>query len=405
MALDPTDPGSPVNLNSYFGQAAIHGLPLGYCMHHADTYNPWHRVYVTRFEDALRSIEGCEGLTLPYWDIKAPVPDLMYEEPFATYTLPRDISGKFRKGYVTQRFDSATIWANLNQMPTVASSIDEAMPGSNSYGGFNVGGYQDPIMAAHDDGHGSCGYTMGHQDIAAYDPIFWFFHCNWERLFWSWQVNAGATDVEGFKARLIDDGDWLGLALDPYADTTGQVVAYDEVTYEELDPGPPARLASKAGHVDAAGTFMIHPSSPVSIRVKDVDRMNISGTFVVRLLADGEPIARRTFFQPGSPRTCSTCRRKELISLDFHLPQDMVQGRELSIARAACGRGWPAGPPGAVGRRKPDHQRAAAAQRDLSMAVRFFWKGGAPPALSGRPARRGRRRGRAGSRPGRPRTG
>jgi hypothetical protein len=332
MALDPAGPDGPINLNSYFGQAAIHGLPLAYCMHHVDTYNPWHRVYVTRFEDSLRAIEGCENLTLPYWDIKTPVPALMYEEPFATYTLPRAVGPEFPQGYVTQRNDAATIRSKLNQAPSVASSIDEAMPGANGYGGFNHGGYQDSIMAAHDDGHGSCGKTMGQQDVAAFDPIFWFFHCNWERLFWSWQVNAEATTVEGFKTKLADEGEWLAMALDPYADTTEQVVAYGEVTYEALDPGRPVMRANKAGHVDAASTFRIEPTSPVSIRVKDIDRMNISGTFIVRLLADGEPIARRTFFQPGSPRTCDTCRKKELISLDFHLPQEMVQGRELSVA-------------------------------------------------------------------------
>jgi hypothetical protein len=332
MALDPADPNGPVNLNSYYGQAAIHGLPLAYCMHHVDTYNPWHRVYITRFEDALRSIEGCEDLTLPYWDIKTEVPALMYEAPFASYALPRDVGSGFPKGYVTQRHDPATIWTKLTDMPTVASMIDEAMPGKNSYGGFNMGGYQDPIMGAHDDGHVSCGSTMAQQDVAAFDPIFWFFHCNWERLFWSWQVNAAATTVEGFAQKLVDGGEWLALALDPYADTTEQVVAYGDVTYEELDPGVPVMLANKVGHVDAASRFVIEPSSPVSIRVKDIDRMNISGSFIVRLLADGEPIARRAFFQPGSPRTCDTCQKKELISLDFHLPQEMVQGRELSIA-------------------------------------------------------------------------
>src|SRR4051812_28535116 len=105
MALDPTDPNAPVDPNSYFGQAAIHGLPWAYCNHHVDTYNPWHRVYVTKFEDALRSIEGCAGLTLPYWDINEPVPALMYEEPFASYTLPRGIGDDtdFPAGYVTQR--------------------------------------------------------------------------------------------------------------------------------------------------------------------------------------------------------------------------------------------------------------------------------------------------------------
>lgn len=332
MALDPGATG-PVDPNSYFGLAAVHGLPQAYCMHHVDTYNPWHRVYVTRFEDALRSIEGCENVTLPYWDIKTPVPALVYEEPFASYTLPRGIGddSDYPQGYVTQRYDPDTIWQNLQQAPTVASQIDEAMP-ATSYGGFQTGGYQQPIMGAHDDGHVSCGNTMADQDVASYDPIFWFFHCNWERLFWSWQVNAGATNVPGFTATVADGTEWMPLELDPYPDSTEDVIPYPQVTYEELDTGAAPLLANKAGHVLATRAFTIEPSTPVSVRVKDIDRMNIPGSFIVRLLADGEPIARRAFFQPRSPRTCKTCRTRQLISLDFHLPQEEIQGRTLSIA-------------------------------------------------------------------------
>jgi hypothetical protein len=64
MALDTSDP------NSYFVQAGYHWYPLPYtyCMHHAPGYNPWHRAQMFAFEDALRSIEGCEDVTLPYWD-------------------------------------------------------------------------------------------------------------------------------------------------------------------------------------------------------------------------------------------------------------------------------------------------------------------------------------------------
>jgi hypothetical protein len=60
--------------------------------------------------------------------------------------------------------------------------------------------------------------------------------------------------------------------------------------------------------------------------------MNIPGTFVVQLLADGEPIARRAFFQPRAPQTCATCRKQALVSLDFRLDQDLITGRKLSVA-------------------------------------------------------------------------
>ncbi len=52
MDKDPSDAGS------YFALAGIHGLPQSWCLHHEDRYNPWHRVYLKRFEDALRSIPG-----------------------------------------------------------------------------------------------------------------------------------------------------------------------------------------------------------------------------------------------------------------------------------------------------------------------------------------------------------
>jgi hypothetical protein len=44
-----------------------------------------------RFEDALRSVPGCESVTLPYWDVTTSIPPLLYEEPFASYALQAPI--------------------------------------------------------------------------------------------------------------------------------------------------------------------------------------------------------------------------------------------------------------------------------------------------------------------------
>ena len=98
----------PTAENSYFKLAGIHGLPQRFCQHHIPGFNPWHRAYILIFEDALRSVEGCEDVTLPYWDFRAPVPDLLYKPPFNAYTLPEpagDPAGidVYAKGYVTKR--------------------------------------------------------------------------------------------------------------------------------------------------------------------------------------------------------------------------------------------------------------------------------------------------------------
>jgi hypothetical protein len=333
MALDPTPANPAVNPNSYFAIAGLHGLPQQYCMHHVDPYNPWHRLYVTQFENALRTIEGCEDITLPYWDINEPPPPILYEEPFASYSLPIGIGddSDYPPGYAATHDPSSDIWAQLNNTPTVASLIGDALPASQ-WGGFTTGGYQQPIMEAHDDGHGSCGATMNAQEVAAFDPIFWFFHCNWERMFQSWQSRHGANTVPGFSATLDGNTDWLGLELDPYPQSTNDVIAYPQVIYDKLDLDTAPVAANVTGHVEARRAFAIEPSGRISVRVKDIDRMNIPGTFVVRLLADGEPIARRTFFQPKAPRECTTCRKKSLVSIDFRLDQQLLVGRKLSVA-------------------------------------------------------------------------
>jgi tyrosinase len=39
-----------------------------FCNHGNGLFPPWHRAYLVRLENALRSIRGCEKVALPYWD-------------------------------------------------------------------------------------------------------------------------------------------------------------------------------------------------------------------------------------------------------------------------------------------------------------------------------------------------
>lgn len=72
--LPPEDP------NSFFMIGGYHGEPFrgagwgssaywgGYCNHGNVLFPTWHRAYLLRLEDALRTIPGCGDVTLPFWD-------------------------------------------------------------------------------------------------------------------------------------------------------------------------------------------------------------------------------------------------------------------------------------------------------------------------------------------------
>lgn len=65
---------------SFFRIAGFHGEPFegvgkydaswwgGYCHHNDVLFPVWHRAYLFHLENALRQVEGCEDVTLPFWD-------------------------------------------------------------------------------------------------------------------------------------------------------------------------------------------------------------------------------------------------------------------------------------------------------------------------------------------------
>ncbi|HET9441802.1 MAG TPA: tyrosinase family protein [Acidimicrobiales bacterium] len=72
--LPPDDPCSFFTIGGYHGEpfrgagwgsSAYWG---GYCNHGNVLFPTWHRAYLLRLEDALRSVPGCADVTLPFWD-------------------------------------------------------------------------------------------------------------------------------------------------------------------------------------------------------------------------------------------------------------------------------------------------------------------------------------------------
>jgi hypothetical protein len=331
MARDASDP------TSYAALAGVHGLPQTWCLHHEDRFNPWHRVYLKAFEDALRSVPGCQDVTVPYWDISTPVPDLLKQPPFDSYVVAADLGPPYGAGYRTTRNDQAGIDAGLARY-SVLQHINSALV-QTLWGVSGVSGMQDDFIAAHDGGHMSIGPTMADQNVASFDPIFWFFHCNLDRLWLRWQVNDSATTLTGFTSTLEGNTGWLSApfnALPPFDTTADQTIAFG-IGYEEPAMAAEATLVNKLGSIAAARAFVIPPAAKVSVMVKNIDRLNIPGSFEVNLLADGEVVATRAFFQPNAPRDCENCRKLALVNVNFQLDADRITGRKLTVEVAVPG--------------------------------------------------------------------
>jgi hypothetical protein len=308
------------------------------CAHHIPHYNPWHRVFVDKFEQTLQAQDGFKDIKLPYWDILAPIPEWFFKPPFDSYVL-QAAAGPYAKGTATQRYPRAQLQQRLLD-ENVPEDIRKAM-NSPQFASFN-----EHIERAHDGGHTACGYSMGTPDIAAYDPIFWLFHCNWERMWWAWQMRYDAIDLAGFRKTLDGPADWLDdpviNGLDPFgrtADETIDISAYDyeDDGHELFD----SRAVVASGSLEAGRLFTLQVDPKVSILVKGIERLGIAGSFQVYLFGDGEEIAHRSFFQSSTPEVCPSCAKNAKVNIGFELDRSAIAGKtlEIRVRRTADERG------------------------------------------------------------------
>jgi len=345
FAKPQTDP------NSYFVQAGYHWLPgPTYCQHHVPAYNPWHRAYLLSFENALRSIPGCENVTLPYWDITKPFPDVLKQPPFDSYTLPADIGEGYTKGYVTVRDSYDAIQQSLVDM-SVAEDIGRALTKTDweDFNGWFAGAPHNTIIQAHDSGHVSIGPSMADQSVAAFDPVFWFFHANWDRLFWTWQQEMKATTLNGLLSTINKTTDpvsyqtFTNSALEalapfttnpPHLKSTTVIDSAQslDVDYQPPQGQPAMSLSAKTQLTTLASKKFSVDVDLVNVRVDGVNRLKIPGSFKVHLLKDGKRIASKGFFQPVEAVKCKNCVDNAIAHFDFEMPLAKVSGGRLEVA-------------------------------------------------------------------------
>ena len=189
---------------------------------------------------------------------------------------------------------SAGQW-NLDHSGTVATPLEQ--PHNDIH--LGVGGFDLPGQGESGQIAGANG-DMGENNTAAMDPIFFFHHCNVDRMFWLWQKQNGFTDkieiLPGYAGTSSSDsqgptpgiapGTSLGLdtPLNPFLkDEFGTVyTSRDCINIEKqlgytYAPGSleeaPKRMTLKSGF------------SAKKLTVRGIDRALFQGSFVLSAYA------------------------------------------------------------------------------------------------------------------------
>jgi Common central domain of tyrosinase/von Willebrand factor type A domain len=153
-----------------------HNAAFNNGIHHGPAFLPWHRHFLFRFEQALRSVEA--RATLPYWDwTRTDDSQNIDVEPWKSFFGGRsNTGGRFDHWDLSRE---AAPQHHAGELPTLDGVIDELT--SATYASFRT-----IEFLSHVPGHTWTGGTMAGGRSPA-DPLFYLHHGNVDRLWAIWQ--------------------------------------------------------------------------------------------------------------------------------------------------------------------------------------------------------------------------
>jgi tyrosinase len=203
QAFTPTDNRSWVYWAQFHGfnryecwHAARIGLPSGPQFPY-DLFLPWHRAYLTFFDNAAR--DQNEDAILPWWDWSS---DLSHQIGLpAAYT-----SG----GQSLQSGPVPSINGQPERRTTRNPRSLALLPGPERIDDLldltDFRDFSDQLQNVHDGIHGWVRGDMGSIATSAFDPVFWAHHTMIDRVWYLWQLRHGVNNIPP---------EYLDLALFP----------------------------------------------------------------------------------------------------------------------------------------------------------------------------------------------
>lgn len=204
-------------------------------------------------------------------------------------------------------------------------------------GGCDIPTYdRSPIPGANGD--------MGENDTAGLDPIFYFHHCNVDRVFWLWQKKHGYTDkleiiAEYPGTNTIDSqGPTPGFAPNSWLTLESPLAPFKlndngtERPYISLDC---INIESQLGYTYGKGSLDEYATPNLTakkqddfdskvLKVSKINRGSINGSFTINAFAmiDGkkELIGTEAVLSRWSVQSCSNCQTHIEVKAFFELP-------------------------------------------------------------------------------------
>jgi tyrosinase len=185
---------------------SAHSQPPGVTMHRqahsGSAFLPWHRAFILNYERLIQSSDP--SIALPYWRFDNPAPNIFTADfmgsnstnpanpnfatlatgnPIVAWNIPADPGGLRRR---TPYGDAGA--------PTLRSELGTLALGSN-YDNFidmepnphNLAHARSGFTAADGSPLAGASWVGGSPTIAPRDPLFYFLHCNIDRLWAKWQ--------------------------------------------------------------------------------------------------------------------------------------------------------------------------------------------------------------------------
>ena len=253
---------------------------------------------------------------------------------------------------------SSAAWSKLNPGPSVVALETPHNDIHLSVGGFDFGGDESGLIA------GANG-DMGENNTAGFDPIFYFHHCNIDRMFWLWQIKHNKTnnfDIIPHYPGTNASGKGQGPAV---GQQKNEELTMDSPLFPFLmDPAAPASLytsrdcinietqlgftysdGSLAGDAVLAGLRSTAALSAKTLDESDeqpcrkleasgINRSLFRGSFVIRAYAQIDTkrhyLGHHSVLSRGNVANCTNCQTHLDISAYFDL--DGFSGNDIQNA-------------------------------------------------------------------------
>ncbi|HVE69660.1 MAG TPA: tyrosinase family protein [Solirubrobacteraceae bacterium] len=205
--------------------AEFHGFNRYECWHHAragsqgfpyDLFLPWHRAYLTFFDNAARD-RNPEAI-LPWWDWTSEASHQSGLPSAYTSGGPALQSGPVPAIDGQPERRTSRNPSGPGRLPT-ARQVEELL-GLSDFRDFS-----NQLQDIHDGIHGWVGGDMGSIATSAFDPVFWAHHAMIDRIWYLWQIRHGVNNIP---AEYLDKALFPGYTVQQVLDV--RALGYDYAT-------------------------------------------------------------------------------------------------------------------------------------------------------------------------------